>query len=160
MKDSYYPYVGEVEDEVVEEIMGMAQSAIQAFGVPYTEEGREIATCINGIVDNILETHEIPDCYESIDEVAMVLGCLYGFALGMEYGWEWKRVGQNEEDNMICMVSPDDNWFNPCAVYICNILNGHNTGLDGNNDNTCLLLFNMIENAIKSEPEKKLTPLV
>ena len=43
--------------------------------------------------------------------------------------------------------------------YMLRILTNRNIGLDGNNDNTVLLLFNMLENIDAKPVTKKFTPL-
>lgn len=41
----------------------------------------------------------------------------------------------------------------PNLYFLNNILQGNNAGLDGNNDNTVLLLFNMLKDIEKQKPE-------
>lgn len=43
--------------------------------------------------------------------------------------------------------------------YMQNILTNKNIGLDGNNDNTILLLFNMLNNIDDNPKDKKYMPL-
>jgi hypothetical protein len=74
-------------------------------------------------------------------------------------GWKWKEVGESKEDAMYCVVSPDENWVNPCMVFMQKILNGENIGADGRNDNTVMLLWNLAEQCMKNPPKNKLTIL-
>ena len=163
-EESYFPYVDEVSEDMHRQILEAAQSAVSVFKIPETKDGRELARSINNVVDKILRTGEYPKEYynNDITLAAVELGCLYGFALCMGYGWKWKAVGQSPDKLTFTfgVGSEDDKWYNPCAVYVNKILTGQNHGIDGRNDNTILLLYNMIEETIKKEiPEKKLTVL-
>lgn len=161
--EAYYGYVEEVSDETYQQLLSAARSAINVFGIPQTNDGRELAGHINRIVESILETGEYPkEYYENdITLVAVELGCLYGFALSMGYDWRWRMVGNSPDDITFSWAigSTDDNWFCPCGIYLNKILTGQNYGIDGKNDNTVLLLYNMIGETIKTTPEKKLTLL-
>lgn len=158
-RESNYAYIADMDDEIMEEVVSMVNGAIKNFNIPQTTDGRELAKKINEIVDHILESGEYPDEYEDIQDVSVALGCLYGHALVIGYGWEWKAVGKNAENATYCVVSPDRNWMTPFMNYINKILTGVNYGVDGENDNTCLLLYNMIEKTMQTVPEKKLNVL-
>lgn len=162
-EESYFPYIDNVSEDVNKQILEAAQSAIRVFNIPQTQNGRELATSINKVVDEILRTGEFPReyYYNDISLVAVELGCLYGYALMMGYDWQWRTVGKSPEEIMFsfAVVSKDDNWVNPCGIYLNKILTGKNYGIDGKNDNTVLLLYNMIEETIKKQPVRKLTVL-
>lgn len=160
--EAYSTYVDEVDEETKQQLLEAAQRAIMEFKIPETSDGRELAGHINRIVDEILEKGEVPSGYNG-DRilVAVELGALYGFALGMGYGWKWKKIGTGPDQLRFDwgVGSDDDNYYNPCGFFLGKILLGQNYGLDGKNDNTVLLLYNMIGETIKETPEKKLTVL-
>ena len=160
--EAYFPYVDLVDDETQKQLLEAAQGAIAEFKIQATSDGRELASQINRVVDEILRTGEIPSGYNGDKmTVAVELGALYGFALNMGYGWKWKKVGAGPDQLRFDWgVGPDDdNYYNPCGVFLGKILLGKNTGLDGKNDNTVLLLYNMIGETVKKTPARKLTVL-
>lgn len=153
--ESFYKYVGEMSEEVFNEIRREAGYAVRVFNITDLDNGRSLATQIRKIVDNILETGKFPEEYESIVDVAVALGTVFGNALCVGYDWEWKELGENEEDVVHAVVSPKGYYSNAPMVYLYRILTGNNIGLDGKNDNTVLLLYNMLEN-IDDRPEDKM----
>ena len=163
-EEAYFPYIDNLDEDVNKQVLEAAQSAIRMFNIPQTQDGRELAASINKVVDEILRTGEFPKEYydNDITLVAVELGCLYGYALMMGYGWQWRKIGKSPDELVFsfAVVSPDDNWVNPCGVYLGKILTGKNYGIDGKNDNTCLLVYNMIEDHIKKQPARKLTVLL
>ena len=162
-EEAYFSYVDEVDQSTYDELLNAARSAISVFHIPQTDDGKEIASAINKIVDDILATGEFPREYydNDINNVAVELGALYGFALNMGYGWRWKKVGKSADELTFSWgVGPeDDNWFTPCGVYLAKILTGKNINRDGENDNTVLLNYNMIPGTLKTTPARKLTIL-
>mgnify|MGYP007070333097 CR=1 FL=1 len=67
--EAYFRYVEEISDETYQQIIDGARSAISVFGIPETNDGRELAEYINKIVENILETGEYPKEYYDNDEL-------------------------------------------------------------------------------------------
>lgn len=143
-------YVGDLDDEVTSEINSEIAYARKLFWIPRSSEGKDLAARVCKAVDKVIRTGRYPRQYEDIADVAVGLGCLYGHALVTGYGWKWKGVGSTAEDAVFSVVSPDENWVNPCMVYLQKIL-------DGENENTTLLLYNMIEKTMKQTPAHKLT---
>lgn len=66
----------------------------------------------------------------------------------MGYDWEFMVVGEDEEDRLFCMMSEDQNWLLPFVHYMINII-------CRGGENTCLLLYNMVADLIKTTPENK-----
>lgn len=99
-------------------------------------------------MNKVLDSGEIPEDYNNLEEVAIDLGCFYGFAYGMGYDWEFMVVGEDEEDRLFCMMSEDQNWLLPFVHYMINII-------CRGGENTCLLLYNMVADLIKTTPENK-----
>ncbi|MBQ6094383.1 MAG: hypothetical protein IJL09_03195 [Lachnospiraceae bacterium] len=148
-----FTYVGDLDDEVMSEINSVISYARKVFWIPKSSNGRDLATRVRKAVDKVINTGRYPRQYEDIEDVAVALGCLFGEALVTGYGWKWKAVGKSAEDAVFSVVSPDENFVNPCMVYLQKILKGEN-------ENTTLLLYNMIENTMKQKPEHKLTFLM
>ncbi len=143
-RKSYYPYVEEFEEDVKQEIQSVIEYGYTAFNISHSLNGEQLVQKIEQIIINILETKEYPNVFEDTEDVAVTLGCLYGKALEIGYGWKWKAIGNDEEDAQFSVVSPDDYYMIPVLSYIYNILLEKNIGPDGNNDITCVLLYNMI----------------
>ena len=150
-------YVSDLDDDVKKEISSMIKKGIDVFGIEDMEDGKKIAEIIDNAIIQILNTGKYLDKFEDLEEAAVTLGCLYGKALEVGYGWSWKEIGKTKEEAVYCVVSPDENWMTPCLKYIYSILKEENRGLDCENDITCLLLYNMIGNSLNSIPEKKFT---
>ena len=145
-----FTYVGDLDDEVTSEINREIAYARKLFWIPKSSEGKDLAARVRKAVDKVISTGRYPRQYGDVADVAVGLGCLYGHALVTGYGWKWKGVGSTAEDAVFSVVSPDENWVNPCMVYLQKILSGEN-------ENTTLLLYNMIEKTMKQTPAHKLT---
>ncbi len=158
-RDSYFPYVAELPQEIRDEIEATAKKAMQVFQIDEAADGKTMASEICSAVDRILSTQEIPSAYGDMADVAVALGVLFGQALCTGYGWSWKVFGNSEKETVFGVVSPEENFCNAPLLYLNRILSGQNIGLDGNNDNTVLLLYNMLENIDQRPEEKKYVPL-
>ena len=158
-EEACYTYVSEPSESYKKAITDSISSAMKQFNIKETVDGKSLALSINNIVDNILVTGCYPEYYECIDDIAVELGCLYGHALCLGYGWKWMMIGNSSDNLFLHAVSDDENWAIPCMSYVNRILNGKNYGLDGANDNTILLLYNMIAECMNNTPDKKLTIL-
>ena len=158
-RDSYFPYVAELPQEIRDEIEATAKKAMRVFQIDEAADGKTMASEICSAVDQILSTQEIPSAYGDMADVAVALGVLFGQALCTGYGWRWKVFGNSEEQTVFGVVSPEENFCNAPLLYLNRILSGQNIGLDGNNDNTVLLLYNMLENIDQRPEEKKYVPL-
>ncbi|MBE5862793.1 MAG: hypothetical protein E7295_08080 [Lachnospiraceae bacterium] len=159
MEDDCFSYVGDLDVDIMDEIEQTILYAQKVFRVHETKDGRKLAKQIFSITEKILNCGKYPKEYDDLDDVAIALGCLFGQALVKGLGWKWKEVGESKEDAMYCVVSPDENWVNPCMVFMQKILNGENIGADGRNDNTVMLLWNLAEQCMKNPPKNKLTIL-
>ena len=161
--EACYRYVNELSKDKMQELIENEEFAYKAFGIPKTKDGERLARSISGVIDRFLEVGEYPMDYygNNIAKLTTDIACLYGQAIILKYGWKWMAVGNqiNQDDVFICVVSPDDKWINICDEYIKDIISRNNIGLGGENDNTVLLLFNMIGKVSNTSPEKKLTLL-
>lgn len=155
---SCFKYIGKVPQDMKAEIESVNSATPEIFNIN-GKDGKEIAAEINNIVDNILKTNTFPEEYNSINDVAVALGIYYGSAICEYYNWDWKILGSSAEDSIISIVSPKENYSIQPMNYMLRILTNNNIGLDGNNDNTVLLLFNMLNNIDDTPKEKKYMPL-
>lgn len=153
-KKSFFPYVGEIGNDVMEEIRGTVARAQGILGLSDGTGGRETAAAINETVDRILENGGLPEGFVDLEDAAVCLGVLFGHALCVGQQWKWKALGENAGNASFCVVSPRDNFSNAPMPYLLRILSGNNRNVDGTNDNTVLLLYNMLEN-INRKPEKQ-----
>lgn len=153
--ESFYKYVGELDEEVFQEIRRMAGEAVRIFHITDLDDGRKIAAQVRKIVDDILASGELPKQYANVVDLAVGLGTVFGNALCIGYGWEWKGFGDSKESAVYGVVSPKRYFSHAPLLYLHRILTGNNMGLDGKNDNTILLLYNMLED-IDSKPEDKM----
>lgn len=154
-----YNYVADIDEVMKNEIEKTVKRAIKIFHIKNTADGKSIVQQIYEIVSEILETHSFPKECNDIEDVAVELGTLYGYALCLEYGWKWMFLGKNEEDACIHVVSNDRQYSHMPLIFIHRILSGNNINIDGTNNNTILLLFNMIENIKEKKSEGDFYPL-
>lgn len=141
------------------EIERTINHAIKTFHIKGIDDGKRIVQQIYEIVEKILETHSIPKEYNDIEDVAVELGTLYGHALCLAYGWKWMFLGKSAEDASINVVSGDRQYSHMPLVFMYRILLEENVGIDGTNDNTVLLLFNMIEKIKDKKSPEEFCPL-
>ena len=153
--ESCYNYVAEMSEEVFNEIRREAGRAVRLFHFTDLDDGRALAAQIRKTVDQILETGEVPEEYDDIVDVAVGLGTVFGNALCVGYDWKWMELGESAEKVIHSVVSPKGYYSNAPMLFLYRILTGNNIGLDGKNDNTVLLLYNMLEN-IDDKPEDML----
>lgn len=154
-RESYYPYVAPITDKLREQLERAFRTGVETFGVSDVTDGRAIAEAVQAAADRILETGELPEGCGSVSEAAVTLGVLFGQSLCIGRGWSWEMFGSSAEKAAYGVVSPQKNFSNAPRRYLLRILQGKNIGLDGNNDNTVMLLYNMLEN-IDDNPEEKL----
>lgn len=157
--ESFFLYVENIPVEDVQKMLVMNSFTPVNFEIESTD-GKGIATEIYEIVDEILETNEYPDEYSNIDDVAIALGVYYGQAICNYYDWTWKLLGQTSGENYeISVVSPEKNYSIQPILYMKKILTNNNIGVNGKNDNTILLLFNMLDDIDSNPSEMMYTPL-
>lgn len=156
--NSVFRYIGELPREIKSEVKRMNKLTPKIFNIKGKNE-KEIVTEINNIVDSILKTNSFPKEYSSIDDVAVALGIYYGNAICNYYNWEWRMLGLSAESSVVSIVSPKKYYSIQPMNYMQKILTKKNIGLDGNNDNTILLLFNMLNNIDDNPKDKKYLPL-
>lgn len=72
-----------------------------------------------------------------------------------EYGWTWKYLDFGDDSHGIYLVSPREYYCCPPLYFLTKILLSQNIGLDERNDNTVMLLFNMLEGIENQKPQSK-----
>lgn len=154
-----YKYIVDIDSEMERELEKTIKQAEKIFHIKKNTDGKAMAWQIYEIVDRILETCTFPKEYNDIEDVAVGLGTLYGHALCLEYGWKWKLLGESKEDACINVVSEDRQYSLMPLAFIYKILSEENINIDGNNDNTVLLLFNMIGEIKNKKSEMEFYPL-
>lgn len=80
-KKSFFPYVGEIGNDVTKEIRGTVARAQGILGLSDGTGGRETAVAINETVDRILENGGMPEGFADLEDAAVCLGVLFGHAL-------------------------------------------------------------------------------
>lgn len=155
---NFFEYIGELPQDIKSEVERMNSLTPKFFNIN-GKDGKEIATEINNIVDSILKTNSFPKEYSSIEDVAVALVIYYGHAICDYYGWTWKMLGSSAETSAVSIVSPKENYSIQLMNYMQKILTNKNIGIDGNNDNTILLLFNMLNSIDENPKDKKYMPL-
>lgn len=81
---------------------------------------------------------------KEIQNMTISLGCAWAVCVVKAYGWNFRYLGSTPKDAGIYIVSPDERYCCPPLNFINKILTGKNIGTNGKNDNTILLLFNIL----------------
>lgn len=154
-RENYYPYAAPLSDKLREKIESTFQAGVEMFGISDPDDGEAIARQVQEAADRILATGQLPEGCGTLSETAVTLGVLFGQSLCIGRGWSWEMFGSSAEKAVYGVVSPGQNFSNAPGSYLLRILRGKNIGLDGQNDNTVMLLYNMLE-GIDANPEEKL----
>lgn len=107
---------------------------------------------IRDAVDRLLSENHDP---ENLREYALQLGCLWGMMVARHYQWQWQYLDFGDDVQGIYLVSPQALYCCPPLYFLDRILSGGNTELDGKNDNTVMLLFNMLDGIENQAPPQK-----
>lgn len=145
-KPNFYEQVVEMDEDTLAQIVGQMVRVGRFYQMESLDDGRVIATKVRDIVDEYLETQQLPEEFEDERDFAVALGCLYGHAVCVGYDWDWKIFIFEDGDATQGLASPKEYFSINPLEYIYTVLTGQNIGADGSNDNTILLLYNMLEN--------------
>lgn len=158
-KKNFFKYVTEIDATTMQTIENTYRETMREFNISDSDDGSFFATEIMNRVDEILKTGKYPDEYTDLTDVAVGLGILFGHAVCIGYRWKWKYVSNDAKSPALAIVSPKENYCNFPMTYINTILAGENIGLYGENDNTVLLLYNMLKDIDKKPRDKKYYPV-
>lgn len=120
-KESYLSYIEKLNRDTQQELEDTAYGAMYLFKVDKKLAGKELADEVYKIVEQILSTGIFPDEYDSIEDVAVALGVLFGEALCSGYGWKWREFGNSKEEAIIGVVSPEEYYCSALMSFILKI---------------------------------------
>lgn len=151
--EQYYSLTMDYDDFWYKEVKQREKKGRFVFNIPKDVTGHELAEKIYRITEDFLHGENIPVEFENESELYDVLGSLYGEAVCNEYNWSWMKFGEPiPHDNGFCTTTQFNSIVSPNKMYslephmlIRDILEQKHTGLGGENDNTILLLFHMLE---------------
>lgn len=139
-------------DNFIEALNEKEQAAISLLSIGEAHSPKDVVQKITDCVEQLLSEEQTP---EALREYALQLGALWGSMVAREYGWQWQYLDFDGEVQGIYLVSPQSLYCCPPLYFLNKILSGANAGLDGENDNTVMLLFNMMDNIEQQIPPKK-----
>ncbi len=157
-RKSEFGYVSGLSAGAMGEIRHAAAQAAESLEIDVSGGAARIAEQIDSVVGVMLAQGVNPDMLGFAD-TAIGLSCLYGEAICERYGWSWMEFGSDEESAICGVVSPERNFCLSPMPYLMQILRGGNIGPDGENDNTVLLLFNMLDGIDERPGDDKMIPL-
>ena len=139
----------DLDEETADAILEMIQESSNLLKHA-GETPKNIVRMMRERVDKLLKEEHSDD---ELKEYAIQLGSLWGSAVVSAYAWSWKDLDFGDGTGGIFVVSP--NAYYCCAPldFVYKILMKNNIGLDGNNDNTVELLFNMMDGIEKQRPK-------
>ena len=149
---SYEVIDNPLSDELFDALNEKEHEAISLLGISEIDSPKEIVTKIRESVDKFLAQDKSE---EDRREYALQLGALWGSMVVKQYHWVWRHLDFGDEIQGIYLVSPGTLYCCPPLYFLNKILLGNNKGLDGNNDNTVMLLFNMLDGIETNIPEHK-----
>jgi len=144
--------VTEVNEELTAALQEKQEEAIELLQVSETETPKEVVKKIREYADKLLKevTNE-----DELFEYALQLGSLWGSMVVKQYNWTWKHLDFGKDGQGIYVVSPNAYYCCPPLYFLNKIMQSNNAGLDGKNDNTIMLLFNMIDGIENDKPAHK-----
>lgn len=141
----------ELTSELIDALDEAKQNAFQFLKLTGEETPPEVVKMIYEAVNRLLEEQHSS---EDLQEYAIQLGTLWGFMVEKEYGWQWRQLDFLDDDVQgIYLVSPRLYYCCPPLYFLNKIIQGNNAGLDDQNDNTVMLLFNMLKDVEKRLPD-------
>lgn len=158
--ESFYKYVGELEDNVAELIRNTHNEALELFAIKDSQDNESVAGQVMMHVGNIISSGTFPSQYGNVEDAAVALGVLFGQALCNHYGWKWMSLGQKKDTASVFVVSPENYFSHPPMYYIQRIINGKNLGEDGKNQNNIVENFKRFSDVDSLPNEKMYFPLI
>ena len=146
------PTVTALDQELVDALNEKEAEARQLLDISDDKKPAKVVSKIRKFVDQLLSEDRSE---EEMHEYALQFGALWGAMLCEEYDWQWKYLDFGDDVKGIYLVSPKKYYCCPPLYFMNKILGRNNPGLDGENDNTIMLLFNMIKDIEKQKPAEK-----
>jgi hypothetical protein len=144
--------VSELEKDIIEALDEQEQTGSKLLNITENDTPKQIVERIKDFVENILVKNHTED---ELKEYSFQLGTIWGKMVEKEYDWTWKNIDFGDGNVQFYLLSPKEYYCCNPLYFLHKILTGANAGLDGKNDNTVLLLFNMLDGIEKQEPAKK-----
>ncbi|NDV93765.1 hypothetical protein D0T84_02375 [Dysgonomonas sp. 521] len=139
--------VNDIDEEIRLAILEEESKALELLSINKNNNQKEIVKKIREYVDFLLSGDINGYDEQKKKDISITLGSAWGMAVCETYGWKWQGLREEDEEYAaFFVVSPHGKFCCPPFGFIFNILNGANAGFDGKNDNTIMLLFNMLDN--------------
>jgi len=147
-----------LENNVMQELRKMEKEAFELLGINENDSPNIIVNSIYEYIERLPGLNNGRHDADEIENISILLAVAWGFAVCKEYRWEWNYLEiKGKIERSYYIISPEHWYCCPPFYFITKILSGNNAGLDGINDNTVLLLFNMIKTLEEKIPNKKYT---
>lgn len=139
--------INDINDEISSLIQSETKEGLSLIHLSLDDKPYDIILALKDYVNDFLEKDNANLSSDAIQDLAVRLGCVWGTIVCLVYKWKWQELrAEDEEYGAFYIVSPTTKFCIPPFRLFFDILNAKNIGLDGNNDNTIALLFNMLEN--------------
>lgn len=122
------------------EISNAVEEAIMAFRITNPENGKDVVKQVEDWIYNISENNEWPGEYAKLEDVAVGLGSLFGYCMCHDYGWEWKKMIEDDHGQTI-VLSPGGKAVVAPFTLVYKMLVGKNIGPEGKNDINLQLIY-------------------
>lgn len=145
--------INDINNEISSLIQSETKEGLSLINLNFDDKPYDIILALKAYVNDFLENNNTNIASDAIRDLAVRLGCVWGAIVCQVYKWKWQELrAENEEYGAFYIVSPTTKFCIPPFRFFFDILNAKNIGLDGNNDNTIALLFNMLENVEINQP--------
>jgi len=141
-----------IESETFNLLLVEEEKAVKLLEVKETDNPCDVVTKIMNYIEELLQGEHNS---EAIENYAIQLGALWGRMVINELNWTYKTIDFGNGQKSFYLVSPEEYFCCNPLYFINKILTEKNIGLDGNNDNTVLLLFNMMRDIDNQKPKTK-----
>ena len=150
-----FRYIDKIPQELMDEIQEELEKAWELASISVIDTPAQAVRKIHDYVELYLQEDE--QDRNKILDTAITLACAWADAVIKEHGWHWMYLGDTLENADVYLVSPKENYCCPPLYFVNKIMQGKNIGLDGYNDNTIILLFNMLKDLDDKTPEQQYT---
>jgi len=138
--------VASLDEDFMNELYKMKWEAKALIGASEDDSPAKVVEFIYEYIERLQKMGYRQHSDEKINDISILLAAAWGLSVCEEYNWEWRELevaGKIQKNYYI--LSPDHCYCCPPFYFMANILREENIGVDRKNDNTVLLLFNMLK---------------
>lgn len=102
----YFEFVSEVSDELMRDVENVITDGYRKFGFKGNISAKGIIIALDKLIDEYLSDGNISVEFDSIEDMAVTTGILFGYAVCQKYNWKWAYLGMDKQSATLAIVSP------------------------------------------------------